>query len=202
MRKSILLTLVYITFWFAGCSSSPQDLTEAEVLEESITEEPTKVEELLESTKEEKETVEEKDKNKQIEFEYFYRGFTPVGEDFDDADLKKIVGGCLILSQEDWTDFEKKYCYVAGALSTPDFNEKCFLVEFSLYGSRPSANTSFEIESVEVSGKYIRTNVKKASASDINAINSYGLGHLFMNIITLNRSDIPEDVENMIYKKD
>ena len=52
MRKSILLTLVYITFWFAGCSSSPQDLTEAEVLEESITEEPTKVEELLESTKE------------------------------------------------------------------------------------------------------------------------------------------------------
>lgn len=72
MRKSILLILVYFSFLFAGCSSLPQELTEAEMLEESITEEPTIMEEIFENTKERKETIEENIKNKQIEYEYFY----------------------------------------------------------------------------------------------------------------------------------
>lgn len=213
MKKKILLTLI-ITMLVGGCGSKSEDMAEYEGSTESMVKESEITTETIAKESEEVEqtdvsgdedtAIEESTEKKEIDFEYFYRGFTPVGAGIDDIsqeELEEILGGCLILSEEDWIAFEQKYCPPAGALSYPDFDEKCFYVEFCLYGAKSTFVTSSDIEAVEVQENHIYTRIVEDRTKDIWALNTNGIGHLFMNIIVLNRSDIPTDVDEMIYSR-
>ena len=80
-----------------------------------------------------------------IEFDYFYRGFTPITEESDNEAFYSLLGARVILTEEDWRDFTQKFCPTAGSFSIPDFSYECLIADSSMYGSRASENSSKDI---------------------------------------------------------
>lgn len=128
-----------------------------------------------------------------IDFEYFYRGFTPLKE-CDSAE--KILGTVLIASEEDWNCFTQNYCEYAGFFAAPDFSEKYLVVSSRLYGAKSTANCSFEVDAVTIENDEICTLVKEASCKDIYCINKDGYGHLFLNVLVIEKSAVAGNIKN------
>jgi len=136
-----------------------------------------------------------------IDFEYFYRGFTPVVNEQEDMDFDSILGAYLIKSEADWQSFSREFCPTAGALETPDFSEKCLIAVSDIYGSRAHENISREIGTVKVADNEIIVTTKDSTSMSVYAINSNGIGHLFINVIVVDRSEIPENISNTFSKE-
>ena len=136
-----------------------------------------------------------------IDFEYFYRGFTPVVSEQEDINFETILGTYLIKSEEDWQAFSGEFCPTAGAIETPDFSEKCLIVVSDICGSRAHENISREIGTVKVVDNEIIVTTKDSTSMSVYAINTNGIGHLFINVIVVDRSEIPENISNTFSKE-
>ena len=136
-------------------------------------------------------------KGDSIDFEYFFRGFSHASDKHKEYDVYDILGDCLITNEEDWYTFTNNFCSFAGKFSTPDFNEYYLLVNASLYGSSAGANTSHEIDTIQIVDNEIFATSKPHTAMDIYAMNSDGFGHLFINVVEISREDIPDDIKNV-----
>ena len=134
--------------------------------------------------------------NDGISFEYFYRGFTPITEETDVEAFNSVLGIRVVLTEEDWQSYTQKYCPTAGALSTPDFTKECLIAVSSMYGSRASENASSDIESIVVN----ESELLVASGDDVSeriyAINMNGVGHWFVNVVKVNKNDLPLNIDN------
>ncbi len=131
--------------------------------------------------------------NDKISFSQFYKGFTCIGE--NNTEFEKITNGTiLICTEKDFAEFCNKYCTTAGSLSI-DFDSKCLIAVASIYGSRANENSSFEITAVNISdGKIL--DVEIDTSAPVYAINSNGHNHLFVNIVSVDRSQIDVDKNN------
>lgn len=204
--QKILIMFFSVLLILTGCNKLPPNSGEYELSVEKTGEEQNKEEQESEFEKTEFSGEDtgiegERDDVHHIDYEYFFRGFLPLGEDYEYMDELEdgMLGDCLIFSEEDWRDYAKKCCPVAASMPTPDFNEKCFYITWGLYGSRASANSSHDIEYVEVVDNHVSFMPTVQNDEIIYIENSHSTGHLFVNVIVLNRSDIPEHLENNIY---
>ena len=133
-----------------------------------------------------------------IAFDYFYRGFTPIMEDSDSEAFYSVLGARVILTEEDWRDFTQKFCHTAGSFSIPDFSYECLIIDSSMYGSRASENSSKDILKITVKDNIIAITYDEENTSDkIYAINMDGVGHWFVNIVRIKKTDLPFDVEGV-----
>lgn len=132
-----------------------------------------------------------------IEFEYFFRGFSHASDKHSNYDCYDILGDCLITNEKDWYTFTNNFCSFAGKFSTPDFNEYYLLINASLYGSSAGANSSHEIDTIQIVDNEIFTISKPHTTMDIYAMNSDGFGHLFLNVVVVSREDIPDGIKNV-----
>lgn len=128
--------------------------------------------------------------NDKISFSQFYTGFTCIGE--NNTEFEKITNGTiLICTEKDFAVFCSKYCTTAGSLNI-DFDSKCLIAVASIYGSRANENSSFEITAVNIlDGKIL--DVEIDTSAPVYAINSNGHNHLFVNIVSVDRSKIDVD---------
>jgi len=132
-----------------------------------------------------------------IDFEYFYRGFTPLTEDSDMDAFCNVLGARVILTEDDWHDFAQRFCPTAGAFLTPDFSLECIIADSSLYGSRASENTSSTIEKIEIENNAIVITYGDDPYDRVYAINANGFGHWYVNIVKVASCDLPLDVEGV-----
>ena len=142
-----------------------------------------------------------KTESNSIDFEYFYRGFTPIVSEQEDMDFEAILGAYLIKSEADWQTFAAEFCPMAGALEMPDFNKKCLIAISDIYGSRAHENVSREIDTVRVADDEIVVTAKDSTPMSVYVINSNGVGHLFINIIVVDKADVPENIRNTFNKE-
>ena len=171
MRSKLLLLLLICLLVFSGCSSTANN---AEIIASNIESE-----------------------GDTIDFEYFFRGFSHASDKHKEYDFYDILGDRLITNEEDWDAFTSNFCSFAGKFSTPDFNEYYLLVNASLYGSSAGANSSHEIDTIQIVDNEIFATSKPHTAMDIYAMNSDGFGHLFVNVVVVSRADIPDDIKNV-----
>ena len=67
-----------------------------------------------------------------------------------------------------------------------------------MYGSRASENSSTNIFKITVENNFIVITYDEESTSDkIYAINKEGVGHWFVNVVKVNKNDLPLDVEGV-----
>jgi hypothetical protein len=129
-----------------------------------------------------------------IAFERFYSGFTPIADGANIDRVENIAGRTpVFLSENDWNSFVREFCPVAGKFEAPDFETKCLLAVSGLYGSTPSANSSFAIDSICASEGAI--NVKVNSGNPVYANNINGIGHLFVNVVLIDVNDLPSTID-------
>ena len=171
MHSKLLLLLLTCLLVFSGCSSTANN-----------------TESTASNTESEIDT---------IDFEYFFRGFSHASDKHKEYDFYDILGDRLITNEEDWYTFTNNFCSFAGKFSTPDFNEYYLLVNASLYGSSAGANSSHEIDTIQIVDNEIFATSKPHTAMDIYAMNSDGFGHLFVNVVVVSREDIPDDIKNV-----
>ena len=138
-----------------------------------------------------------KNTNDSIAFEYFYRGFTPITEDTDVYAFNSVLGTKVILTEEDWQSFTQKFCPTAGTLSSPDFTKECLVTISSMYGSRASENASIDIESIVVNDGDLLVASGGDISKSIYAINISGVGHWFVNVVKINKNDLPNNVDGI-----
>ena len=110
-------------------------------------------------------------------------------------------GTYLITNEYDWQVFTQNFCSFAGKFETPDFNENYLLIDSSLYGSSAGANNSHEIDKITIVDNEIVATLKVHTPMDIYAMNSDGLGHLFVNVVVVAREDITDDIKNIFHAK-
>ncbi|MDR3309790.1 MAG: hypothetical protein LBS90_00380 [Oscillospiraceae bacterium] len=130
-----------------------------------------------------------------IPFEYFYRGFTPVTDAPDVSAFEAASGVKLILTDAEWTDFGQKFCPTALAFAAPDFTKECLIAVGGLYGSRASENVSSDIKNITCeAGLFDITYDDGNQPERIYALNTGGGGHWFVNVLAVDKSDLPPDV--------
>jgi len=147
------------------------------------------------------------DKNSQsleqsnIKFVYFYRGFAPVKYDMIDA---YPHGTLVIETDEDWHDFMDKYVPGIPYYVTVDYSNECLVYD----GAFPPKDI-YSI-AVDIKGFTINDNRLEAQyieypdtgiANGIYAQNAEGYINCFVNIVKVNKKDIPGNVENIYHRK-
>ena len=129
-----------------------------------------------------------------IEFEYFYRGFTAVGE--NDDTLDKMLGIKIIETDEDWSDFMGKYCPEIPYYVKHDFSRQCLVAQITT-GPKPTYAESFDIQTITVDNDDLDIQGGFNTSTGIYALNSNGHINYFINIVVVNKSDLPSTVNNV-----
>jgi hypothetical protein len=136
-----------------------------------------------------------------IAFEYFYRGFTPLTEEADIGVFESLSGVEIIQTEEDWHNFMDTYCPGIMYFIDVDYSKECLIAVSNVYGAKPSHNVSNEIKTITVRDNHIEIMIdnEQNPSERICALN-LGVGHWYVNIIKVNKSDLPSDIEG-VYKK-
>jgi hypothetical protein len=137
-----------------------------------------------------------------IPFEYFYRGFTPVVSDssavYGASEFEAVLGISVLLTEEDWLDFADRFCPFALHYSLPDFSRECLVAASGMYGSTASANSSFAIATISCAdGALVMTADGAHPAERIHALTLNNIGHWFVNVVKIKKSDLPPEVKDV-----
>jgi len=138
---------------------------------------------------------ENKSANGYVSFEYFYRGFTPITEETDVDAFNSVLGIKVILTESDWQDFARRFCPTAGSFSSPDFTKDCLIIDSSMYGSRASENVSCNIKSISDESDALVITYDENASERVYAINMNGVGHWFVNVVKVNKNDLPSNFD-------
>ncbi|EPR08111.1 hypothetical protein [Ruminiclostridium papyrosolvens] len=135
-----------------------------------------------------------------VKFEYFFRGFvTLVGND-------KISNyprdPWIIETDADWHDFMDKYVPGARYLVSVDYSKESLIFSPFFPAQAPySYGTdikTFTVEDKEFIPKYIKH--ENGTINDICVQNIDDILHVFVNIVKVNKKDIPTDISNKYHK--
>ncbi|WP_041276036.1 hypothetical protein [Desulfosporosinus acidiphilus] len=137
---------------------------------------------------------------KAISFEYFFRGFITLKEN----QLKAYPHGTFIIQNaEDWGDFMNKY--LPGILyeSLPNFSKES-LVFNVLFPAKPNYSISKDIKTFIATDSNLEPVYIDVSGipNGIYAQNANGVIHAFVNLVKIEKKDIPKDVMNIYHKGD
>lgn len=136
-----------------------------------------------------------------IKFEYFYRGFATIQEKY----MSKYPNGTfVILTEKDWGEFMGKYVPGIPYMIPIDFSKEG-LVFNSLFPARPIYSDGTDIKRFIVDKKKLEPVYLEhrgiGISNGIYAQNVDGIIHVFVNIVKINKKDIPKYIVNIYHKK-
>jgi len=137
-----------------------------------------------------------------IPFTYFYRGFTPVSAGDTKADeLLAATGPQIILTGDDWNSFMGIYCPGIPYDVSVDYTTQCLIADI-VQGAKPTCVVSEDIQSISVSNGELNIQSGVNTSAGIYGLAIDGVLHYFLNIVIVNKSDLPLDtapVKSQIY---
>lgn len=129
-----------------------------------------------------------------IKFEYFYRGFETVKNNM----MSTYPQGTLIIETDaDWHDFMDKYVPGISYNVTVDFSKE-YLIYNGSFPAKSTYSTGFDIKGFTISENKLNA---ESVMSDIYAQNIDEVTHCFVNIVKVNKNDIPQSIENIYHIK-
>ena len=139
----------------------------------------------------------------EIEFKITFAGFTPVSVDDKDA----YAAFCriaehykIILTDDDWHDFSSKYCPGIRCYEYWDFASECIIVCMS-HPSLPSCTSNSPVLSVQANNNYVYVEPNNDYSTYFTVLNHYPTCNFALDIIIINKSDLPKNLpEYIIYK--
>ena len=134
-------------------------------------------------------------------FEYFYRGFAAVKYDMLDTYPR---GTLVIETEEDWHDFMDKYIPGAHYDVGVDYSKEC-LVYNGGFPAQDIYSEAYDIKDLSLNDnklgvEYIE-HPNTGVGNGIYAQDAEGYMNIFINIIKVNKKDIPENIVNIYHKK-
>lgn len=140
--------------------------------------------------------------NKTISFKYFFRGFITLNYE----QVKSYPHDTYIIeTDEDWHDFMNKYVPGIPYLTSVDYSKECLVFSVG-FPAKPSYSSGFDIKTFTLNkGKLEPEYIFSSTLGDSNGIyaqNINGIEHCFVNIVKINKKDIPKNSRNIYHKGD
>ncbi len=138
--------------------------------------------------------------NNTISFEYFFRGFVALKSDKINTYPQEPV---VIETDKDWHDFMDKYVPGIQYYINVDYTKDC-LVFSPLFPPQAMYSIAADIKTFVVDDKkflipeYIKTNT--GISNGIYAQNIDDILHVYVNIVKVNKKDIPKGINNIYHK--
>lgn len=136
-----------------------------------------------------------------IPFRYLHRGFTAIRlEDQKSFGAFCSIGTKIILAEEDWSDYMARFCPGIPCFGSVDFSGEC-LVASVVLGARPAyiqAGTLIGLKAEE--GHFVFE--YDDDPTSCLALNTDGTTHFYVEVLIINREDLPEGMENLVYHGD
>jgi len=136
-----------------------------------------------------------------MKFEYFYRGFATVKNNM----MSTYPQGTLIIETDaDWHDFMDRYVPGIPYYIPVDYSKE-YLVYNGSFPAKPTYSTGHDIKGFIINENKLDTEyVMHETTGDANGIYAQNIDdiiHIFVNIVKVNKSDIPRSTENIYHKK-
>lgn len=136
-----------------------------------------------------------------INFEYFYRGFATMHDDMADAYPRDAL---IIQTEEDWSDFMGKYIPGIYYRTSIDFSKECLIFSAtfparSIYADGVDIK-SYTVKENKLEPEYIDYGPGIGMTNEIYAQNVDDIVHCFVNIVKINKSEIPKNIQNIYHK--
>lgn len=131
-----------------------------------------------------------------IKFEYFYRGYATVGDNEVNTYPK---GPYVIETRDDWQDFMNKYVPGIPYFIPLDFSKES-LVYIGYFSPHPTYGREYDVKTLSINNNKIDAEVE-GNVRGIYAQNIDGIEHCFVNIVEVNKKDIPQDIQNVYRQK-
>lgn len=134
-------------------------------------------------------------------FEYFYRGFATIKENMIDS---YPHGTLVIQTDEDWHDLMDRYVPGIPYYASVDYTKECLVFD-SVFPAKSIYSIWADIKTFIINGNKLEPEYisgMNGIQNGIYAQNSDGAFHCFVNIVKINKSDIPENIENIYHKGD
>ena len=130
-------------------------------------------------------------------FETLYRGFTLVSlEDRDTFDKFMQFGTQIIGTAEDCAAFLDFYCPGNPCDVSLDFSEECVIATIML-GAKPGYAMTHKSLGIDPETGYL--NIELDYLDPVYALNSGEYGHYFVELIKVNRSELPDNTDSWTY---
>lgn len=130
-------------------------------------------------------------------FETLYRGFTLVSlEDRDIFDKFMQFGTRIIGTAEDFDAFLNFYCPGNPCDMSLDFSEECVIATIML-GAKPGYAMTHKSLGIDPETGYL--NIELDYIDPVYALNSGEYGHYFVELIKVNRSELPDNRDSWTY---
>lgn len=130
-------------------------------------------------------------------FETLYRGFTLVSlEDRDTFDKFMQFGTQIIGTAEDFDAFLDFYCPGNPCDMSLDFSEECVIATIML-GAKPGYAMTHKSLGIDPETGYL--NIELDQLDPVYALNSGEYGHYFVELIKVNRSELPDNTDSWTY---
>jgi len=139
---------------------------------------------------------------KTVPFVYFFRGFITLTQE----QLQSYPQGTYVIENEDdWDDFMGHY--VAGVRYdvSVDYSRESLVVDVT-FPALPSYSTGTDIRTFkEQENKFVPEYITYETTGISNRIyaqNANGVEHCYLNIVKMDKADIPKDIKNVYRKGD
>lgn len=130
-------------------------------------------------------------------FETLYRGFTLVSlEDRDTFGKFMQFGTQIIGTAEDFAAFSDFYCPGNPCDVSLDFSEECVIATIML-GAKPGYAMTHKSLGIDPETGYL--NIELDYIDPVYALNSGEYGHYFVELIKVNRSELPDNTDSWTY---
>lgn len=184
-RKYVLILDMVLVFLLCACAKpSFQNSKENEI---PAPEAPT-----------EAAAVETVTENEGIPFRCLHSGFTPIQlADRKSFDMFCAIGTKIILNENDWGAYMGTFCPGIPYFDSFDFSGECLLASVS-FGAKPAYLQANPITRLTVEEGHFVFGYDENAAQCL-ALNTNDTAHFYVEVLILNREDIPDNIDEMVY---
>ena len=131
-----------------------------------------------------------------IKFQYFYRGFATIKENMIDT---YPHGTLVIQTDENWHDFMDKFVPGIHYAISLDYSKEYLVVDVA-FPAKSFYSIGVDIKTFIINGNKLEAEYitgKNGISNGIYAQNINGAFHCFVNIVKVNKSDMPKNIDNI-----
>lgn len=186
MKRKLVLTLgIVLAFWLCACAKT--SFLDSEGNEIPAPKAPTEAVA--------NETVTE---TEGIPFRYLHRGFTAIQlSDREAFEEFCAIGTKIILNEKDWSAYMGKFCPGIPYFDSFDFSGE-FLLASVKCGARPAYIQAGTLTRLTVEeGHFVF--VYDDHPTECLALNTNDTAHFYVEVLILNRENLPDHIEEMVY---
>lgn len=184
-RKHVLTLGIVLAFWLCACTkTSFQDSKGNEIPAPEVPAEAVAMETVTE--------------NEGIPFRCLHRGFTPIQlADRESFDVFCTIGTKIILNENDWSAYMGTFCPGIPYFDSVDFSGECLLASVS-FGAKPAYIQADTITRLTVEEGHFVFEYDENAAQCL-ALNTNDTAHFYVEVLIINREDLPDNIDGMVY---